>query len=94
MNIAGLKLLLFLALGAAFAIAFLSALEWNVRLYCDTSGSRLAPFLHVLRWVGAALVFTAAAKSGAAPLLSVLAGFQLAKVYAVRARASLSGAMR
>ena len=94
MNIAVFNLLGFLALGAAFAFAFLGALEWNVRLYCGLSGGRLAFFIHALRWVGAAVVFTAAAKFGPGALLSVLIGFQLAKVYTVLGRALTEGAAR
>jgi F1F0 ATPase subunit 2 len=86
MNIHGLKPLLFLLLGAALGVAFFGALAWNVRLYCGTSATRLAPLIHALRLLGIAAVFVGIAEFGAAPLLSALAGFQLARILAIRAK--------
>jgi F1F0 ATPase subunit 2 len=86
MNLQGLKPLLFLVLGAALGIAFFGALAWNVRLYCGNSGTRLAPLIHAMRLLGVAAVFVAIAELGAASLLSALAGFQLARIFAIRAK--------
>lgn len=86
MNLQGLKPLLFLVLGAALGIAFFGALAWNVRLYCGNSGTRLAPLIHAMRLLGVAAVFVGIAELGAAPLLSALAGFQLARIFAIRAK--------
>jgi hypothetical protein len=74
------QLLAFVALGAGFGAAYLSALAWNVRLYC-TGSTLLALFLHLLRFLGTAAILVALARAGAAPLLSSVAGFQLAKVF-------------
>jgi F1F0 ATPase subunit 2 len=86
MNLQGLKPLLFLVLGAALGMAFFGALAWNVRLYCGNSGTRLAPLIHAIRLLGMAAVFVGIAELGAAPLLSALAGFHLARVFAIRAK--------
>lgn len=86
MNLHGLKPLLFLVLGAALGMAFFGALAWNVRLYCGNSGPRLAPLIHAMRLLGTVAVFVGIAELGAAPLLSALAGFQLARVFAIRAK--------
>jgi F1F0 ATPase subunit 2 len=81
-----LKPLLFLVLGAALGMAFFGALAWNVRLYCGHSGTRLTPLIHAMRLLGMAAAFAGIAEVGAAPLLSALAGFQLARLFAVRAK--------
>jgi F1F0 ATPase subunit 2 len=86
MNLQSLKFLLFLVLGAAFGLAFFGALAWNVRLYCGSSGTRFAPLVHAMRLLGLAAVFVRIAELGAAPLLLTLAGFQLARVFAIRAK--------
>jgi F1F0 ATPase subunit 2 len=86
MNVQFLKPLLFLVLGAVLGVAFFGALAWNVRLYCGNSGTRLAPLIHAMRLLGMAAGFAGIAELGAGPLLSALAGFQLARVFAVRAK--------
>jgi hypothetical protein len=89
MNLQSLKPLLFLVLGAAFGLAFFGTLAWNVRLYCRSSGTRLArlaPLVHAMRLVGMAAAFAGIAELGAAPLLLTLAGFQLARVFAIRTK--------
>jgi len=85
-NLHSLTPLLFLVLGAAFGAAFFSALAWNVRLYCGSSGTRFAPLVHGMRLLGMATFFLRIAELGAAPLLLTLAGFQLARVFAIRAK--------
>jgi len=94
MNIAGLKLGFFLVLGTALGAAFFGALEWNVRLYCGSAQSRLAAPIHALRLFGVAAGLAGVARFGAAPLLCVAAGLQLARVFAVRAKASATEAVR
>jgi F1F0 ATPase subunit 2 len=85
MNLQSLRSLFFLVLGVALGLVFFGALAWNVRLYCGSSGSRLAPLVHATRLLGLAAVFVRIAELGAAPLLFTLAGFQLARVFAIRA---------
>lgn len=94
MNLAGIKLALFVVFGAALGAAYFGALEWNVRLYCRTAGSRLAAPIHVLRLLGVAAVLAGLAKLGAAPMLCAVAGLQLARVVAVRAKSSAWEALR
>lgn len=84
----GLKLLACLILGVISGMAFFCALEWNVQLYSKKSGIRLALFIHATRFLGLAMAFVGFAKLGAAPLLSALAGFQLARVFVVGAKDS------
>jgi len=81
----GLKLMIFLALGALFGAAYLGALQWNVRLYCRGSGTSFALMIHAMRLLGAAAVFVAMARAGAAPLLSAAAGFHCVRIFAVGA---------
>ena len=85
MNVQPLQLLTFLALGTVLGAAYLSALAWNVHLYCAGS-TALALVLHVLRFLGTAAILVALARSGAAPLLSSFAGFQLIRIFALGAR--------
>lgn len=87
MNVQGLRVIIFLALGAVLGVAYLCALKWNVRLYCDRSRMALACALHALRLLGAAALLVLAARTGAAPLLAALAGFQLARIFVIRAHA-------
>jgi hypothetical protein len=73
-----LQPLAFLAFGAGLGAAYLAALAWNVRLYC--AGSTLGALsLHLTRFLGLAAILVALARSGAGPLLSSFAGFQLAR---------------
>jgi hypothetical protein len=79
MNLA-LQSIEFLALGAALGAAYLTALAWNVRLYC--AGSTLGALsLHLTRFLGLAAILLALARSGASPFLSSFAGFQLARAF-------------
>jgi len=82
----GLKLMIFLALGALFGAAYLGALQWNVRLYCRGSGTPFAAMMHALRLLGAGAIFVAIARAGAAPLLSAVAGFHCVRIFAVSAK--------
>jgi F1F0 ATPase subunit 2 len=85
MKFQSLQLLAFLALGAAFGGLYMGALAWNVRLYC--AGSILpAMSLHLLRFLGAAAILVAFARTGAAPLLWSVVGFQLARVFVFSAK--------
>ncbi len=88
MNIFGLKLLVCLVLGAIFGAAFFGALEWNVRLYRRNAATWLASLIHLTRFIVMTMVFAELAKSGAAPLFSALAGFQLVRIFAVSAKAA------
>jgi N-ATPase, AtpR subunit len=79
MNFQALRLLAFLAFGAGFGAAYLSALSWNARLYC-AGFVPLALSVHLVRFVGTVALFLALARTGAAPLLSSFAGFQLSRI--------------
>ena len=70
MNVQGLKVLIFLFLGAVLGVAYLGALAWDVRLYCRGSRTALALSLHTLRFLGTAAIFVPIARTGAVPLLS------------------------
>jgi F1F0 ATPase subunit 2 len=85
MKVQPLQLLAFLALGTTLGAAYLSALAWNVRLYCAGS-TPLALLLHLLRFLGTAAILVALARSGAAPLLSSFVGFQLTRIVTFGAR--------
>ena len=85
MKVQPLQVLAFLTLGSALGAVYLSALAWNVRLYCAGS-TPLALLLHLLRFLGTAAILVALARSGAAPLLSSFAGFQLTRIVAFGAR--------
>jgi hypothetical protein len=80
MKFQSLQLLTFVALGAAFGAVYLGVLAWNVRLYC-AGFTLLALLLHLLRFLGTAATLVALARTGAAPLLSGVVGFQLARVF-------------
>ncbi len=82
----GVRLMIFLALGALLGVAYLGALRWNVRLYCRGSGAPLALIIHALRLLGAAAVLVAMAQAGAAPLLSAAAGFQCIRIFVLGAK--------
>ncbi len=93
MRAEGVKLMIFLALGALFGAAYLAALEWNVRLYCRGSSTPLALLIHALRLLGTAAVFVAIAQAGAAPLLAASLGFQCVRICAVGANRRSSEAL-
>jgi len=78
-----LRVLLYGVLGALVGIAFFSALDWNVLLYVAGGADWKAPLVHVTRLLMAAAIFTLAARQGALPLLSTLAGFQVIRIVAV-----------
>ena len=82
----GVKLMIFLALGALLGVAYLGALQWNVRLYCRGSSASLALMIHALRWLGAAAILVAMARAGAVPLLSAAAGFHCVRIFALGAK--------
>jgi F1F0 ATPase subunit 2 len=82
----GLTVLGFVFVGVILGLAYFRALAWNVRLYLGRSGGALGPLVHVLRIMGTAAVFVLIARSGGVPLLVTLAGFQVTRIMAVRAR--------
>jgi hypothetical protein len=92
MNFQALRLLAFLAFGAGFGAAYLSALSWNARLYC-AGLIPLALSLHLLRFVGTVALFLELARTGAAPLLSSFAGFQLSRILSCGSRFLTSEAL-
>ncbi|HYH20958.1 MAG TPA: ATP synthase subunit I [Azospirillum sp.] len=70
--------------GAVLGAAFFRGLAATARLYADGEVKRALP-LHLARVGGAAAAFTLAAwLGGAAALLSMLAGFQAARMVLVR----------
>jgi F1F0 ATPase subunit 2 len=81
-----LKLLTFLLLGSLLGLTYLGALSWNVRLYCRRSSHPVALSIHAVRFLGTAAVFVAIARTGAASLLSTLAGFQFVRIFVLRAK--------
>jgi F1-F0 ATPase (N-ATPase) AtpR subunit len=78
-----MRILLYGALGALLGIAFFSALDWNVMLYVERGAGWKAPLVHTTRLLLTGAIFTLAARQGAMPLLSSLAGFQMIRVAAV-----------
>lgn len=86
MHAEGLKLLIFLALGALLGLGYFGVLEWNVQLYFRNSSPLFALSIHALRFLGTATVFVTIARTGAASSLSALAGFQFVRIFAVRAK--------
>jgi F1F0 ATPase subunit 2 len=85
-NAESLTVLAYLLLGLVLGLVYFCALGWNVRLYLHGSGAPLALSFHVLRILGTAALFVPIARTGALPLLSSLAGFQLTRIFAFRAR--------
>jgi N-ATPase, AtpR subunit len=83
-NPQGVRLLVFLGLGAVQGAGYLSALAWNIDLYCRGSRPRFALLIHVLRFLGGGVAFVAIARMGAVPLLSALVGFHLMRILALR----------
>jgi F1F0 ATPase subunit 2 len=86
MNVQALRPLTFLVLGAVVGGTYFRALGWNVRLYCRGSSIPLALSIHLLRFLAAGAIFVAIARTGAAPLLCTLVGFQLTRLSALGAK--------
>jgi F1F0 ATPase subunit 2 len=90
-NFQALRVLTFLAIGAGWGAAYLGFLSWNVRLYC-AGFTPLALLLHLLRFAGTIAIFLTLAGTGAAPLLSSFAGFQLSRILGCSGRFLMSEA--
>ena len=77
------RILLFGPLGGLLALAYFSALGWNVRLYVNRGIEANILLIHLgrLSLLGAAL--TLFARQGALPLLSSVAGFQVMRTVAI-----------
>lgn len=75
--------ILYLVLGGVLAVAYISALGWNVRLYLDHGAGRGAMLFHVMRLLVIGAAFTICARRSALPLLSSLVGFQIMRTVAV-----------
>jgi N-ATPase, AtpR subunit len=88
MMLDGFAISIFVVLGSLLGIGYLSALKWNVQLYCDRDRSSFALSLHAVRFLGTSAIFVLIARIGAAPLLSVFAGFQFTRILVIRARLS------
>lgn len=70
------------ALGALAGYCALSALRWNVALYCR--GCVAAAPLHVVRFIAVAAALAAFARIGAAALIASLVGFRALWVLSLR----------
>jgi F1F0 ATPase subunit 2 len=77
------RVLPYSVLGALLAVAYFSALGWNVRLYVDDGAGWSAVLIHSLRLLVIGAVFTLCARRGAFPLLSSVVGFQMMRAAAV-----------
>jgi F1F0 ATPase subunit 2 len=77
------RVLPYSALGALLAVAYFSALGWNVRFYVDYGAGWSAVLIHSMRLLTIGAAFTFCARRGALPLLSSVAGFQLMRTAAV-----------
>ncbi len=70
--------------GAALAVAYFSALGWNVRLYAGHGSAWTSMLVHLTRLLAIGVAFALCARQGAAPLLSSVAGFQIMRTAAVK----------
>jgi len=77
------RVLPYSVLGALLAVAYFSALGWNVRLYLSDRAAWSAILIHSLRLLAIGAAFTLCARQGALPLLSSLVGFQMMRTLAV-----------
>jgi F1F0 ATPase subunit 2 len=77
------RVLPYSVLGALLAVAYFSALGWNVRLYVDCGSGWIAVLIHSLRLLATGAAFTLCAHQGALPLLSSVVGFQMMRTAAV-----------
>lgn len=73
-----------LAVGIAFGLAYFRALRWTIRRR-GTHTLVIHVVASLVRLLGAALLFGAAARLGALPLLAAFAGFLLARAISMRA---------
>ncbi len=70
--------------GLALGAAYFACLRVTVRAYAASTGRGAAVALTCARLIGAALVFTIAARFGAGALLAAFGGFLVARAIAVR----------
>jgi F1F0 ATPase subunit 2 len=75
-----IELALYFAAGAVLGAAYFALLHWTVRLLTSQTASMPVIALYLLRFAAAALVFWIIAQHGAAPLLSALLGFLVARM--------------
>lgn len=78
------ELALFLAAGAALGMAYMAVLARSVAALVEDGGTGAAVLLTVTRIAVAVAAFWAAALAGAGPLLTMLAGFLLARSAVLR----------
>jgi F1-F0 ATPase (N-ATPase) AtpR subunit len=77
------RILPYIVLGALLAVAYFSALDWNVSLYVDYRFGWSAVLIHALRLLAIGAAFALCAHRGAVPLLSTVIGFQMTRTAAV-----------
>jgi F1F0 ATPase subunit 2 len=77
------RVLPYSVLGALLAVAYFSALGWNVRIYVDYGFGWSAVLIHSLRLLAISAAFTLCARQGALPLVSSVVGFQVMRTAAV-----------
>jgi F1F0 ATPase subunit 2 len=73
------RALLYALAGSLLALAYFSALAWNVRSYVSGSGGWGSALVLAMRLLGVAAGFGLIARRGPMPLLSGLVGFHLAR---------------
>jgi len=78
------RILLYSVLGALLAVAYFSALGWNVSIYVDYGFGWSAVLIHSLRLLAIGGAFTLCARQGALSLLSSVVGFQMMRTAAVK----------
>jgi F1F0 ATPase subunit 2 len=71
-------------LGALLAAGYLSALDWNVRLYAAAGAQWRPLLLHLARLLVVAAAFTMCARQGARQLVSCFVAFLVVRVAVVR----------
>ena len=77
------------------AAVYLGALEWNIRVYCGSTGAKLRVGLHALRLLGmAAMLGVIARTASAAALLVTIGGFEAARMLMVGSMALRIGKFR
>ncbi len=86
MDLLVLRILPFAALGAFLAVAYLSALGLNVRLYLDHTPGWVPALFHLTRLLTVAATLALCARAGAFALLSSVIGFQLTRTVGINQR--------
>ena len=73
------RALLYALAGSLLGLAYVCALDWNVRAYVSRTAGWVSALVHVTRLLGVAAAFFLFARRGPMPLLSALVGFHLVR---------------